>query len=259
MHINSALVSAQNRHRFYAFNWNVDMPKDQKVILDDILDTTSEESPYILAHLPAVGVGCRNRREKDGKLYRRFETSCCPKANALTTVQTDSMVAIPVTEDAHFLSGFYNVSDGQIKIKGRTYRISLPDENYIIRHFTAEEREKLQTLPSGYTRAASNTQRVKQLGNGWTVEVIIHLLNGILKDVDKDEEIVVLSMYDGIATGRCCLDKMGFTNVKYYAYEIDKYAISVALSNYPDIIECGDAFMLRDDSWGLNWQWRFKK
>lgn len=87
------------------------------------------------------------------------------------------------------------------------------------------------------------------LGNGFTAEVIIHILNGVLKDVPRDEEIVVLSMYDGIATGRYCLDKMGFTNVKYYAYEIDKYPIAVAMDNYPDIIQCGDAFAVRENDW----------
>lgn len=67
----------------------------------------------------------------------------------------------------------------------------------------------------------------------------------------RDEEIVVLSMYDGIGTGRYCLDKMGFTNVTYYAYEIDKPAMTVALSNYPNIIQLGDAFDLRRDDWEL--------
>lgn len=95
MHINSALVSAQNRQRFYAFNWNVDQPADRGIMLKDILETTTSEKGYEL-RAPAVGVGCRNRREDDGKLYRRFETSGIPKANALTTVQTDSMVAEPI-------------------------------------------------------------------------------------------------------------------------------------------------------------------
>ena len=54
-----------------------------------------------------------------------------------------------------------------------------------------------------------------------------------------------------IGTGRYCLDKMGFTNVTYYAYEIDKPAMTVALSNYPDIIQLGDAFDLRRDDWEL--------
>jgi DNA (cytosine-5)-methyltransferase 3A len=107
-------------------------------------------------------------------------------------------------------------------------------------------------MPDDYCRAVSNSQAYKGLGNGWTAEVIIHILNGALKDVPRDEEIVVLSMYDGIGTGRYCLDKMGFTNVKYYAYEIDKYAKQIAMSNYPDIIQCGDAFAVRDDDWEKN-------
>jgi DNA (cytosine-5)-methyltransferase 3A len=42
---------------------------------------------------------------------------------------------------------------------------------------------------------------------------------------------------------------MGFTNVKYFAYEIDKYPMAVANDNYPDIIQCGDAFAVREASW----------
>lgn len=39
MYINSALVSAQNRQRFYAFNWTVDQPEDRGIYLKDILET----------------------------------------------------------------------------------------------------------------------------------------------------------------------------------------------------------------------------
>lgn len=138
-----------------------------------------------------------------------------------------------------------------ITIKDKTYPIKLKDGYYIIRKLTPVECERLQTLPDGYTAAVSNTQRYKGLGNGWTAEVIIHILQGALKDVPKDEKIVVLSMYDGIGTGRYCLDKMGFTNVEYHAYEIDKYAIKVAMSNYPDIIQHGDAFQVRNQDWKI--------
>jgi DNA (cytosine-5)-methyltransferase 3A len=113
--------------------------------------------------------------------------------------------------------------------------------------------ERLQTLPDNYTQGVSDRQRFKALGNCWTAETIIHILNGVLKDVSRDEEIVVLSMYDGIGTGRYCLDKMGFTNVRYYAYEIDKYAKQIAMSNYPDIIQCGDAFDLRHPDWTIGY------
>jgi DNA (cytosine-5)-methyltransferase 3A len=147
----------------------------------------------------------------------------------------------------------YEVINGIITIKDKQYPIKLPDGFYIIRKLTPVECERLQTLPDNYTAAVSNAQRYKGLGNGWTAEVIIHILNGVLKDVPRDEEIIVLSMYDGIGTGRYCLDKMGFTNVKYYAYEIDKYAKQIATSNYPDIIQCGDAFDIRHPDWTIGY------
>lgn len=143
----------------------------------------------------------------------------------------------------------YKVVNGLITIKDKEYPIKLKDGYYIIRKLTVRECARLQTMPDDYCKAVSDSQAYKALGNGWTAEVIIHLLNHALKDVPRDEEIVVLSMYDGIATGRYCLDKMGFTNVKYHAYEIDKYPIMVAMDNYPDIIQHGDAFAVREDDW----------
>jgi site-specific DNA-cytosine methylase len=143
----------------------------------------------------------------------------------------------------------YEVKNGLITIKGKEYPIKLIDGYYIIRKLTVRECARLQTMPDNYCKAVSDSQAYKALGNGWTAEVIIHLLNHALKDVPRDEEIVVLSMYDGIATGRYCLDKMGFTNVTYHAYEIDKYPIMVAMDNYPDIIQHGDAFAVREDDW----------
>lgn len=81
--------------------------------------------------------------------------------------------------------------------------------------------------------------------------MIIHILNGALGNIPRDEKIVVLSMYDGIGTGRYCLDKMGFKNVEYHAFEIDKYAIQIAQSNYPDIIYHRDAYQVRNDDFEL--------
>jgi DNA (cytosine-5)-methyltransferase 3A len=104
-------------------------------------------------------------------------------------------------------------------------------------------------MPDDYSRAVSDSQAYKGLGNGWTAEVIIHILRHM--NIPKDEEIVVLSMYDGIGTGSYCFENLGYKNIKYYAYEIDKYAMQVAMSNYPDIIQCGDAFQVRADNWEL--------
>ena len=104
-------------------------------------------------------------------------------------------------------------------------------------------------MPDGYTEGITETQRYKCLGNGWTAEVIKFILSHM--NIPKDEPLVVLSMFDGIATGRYVLESLGFTNVTYYAYEIDQPAITVAMKNYPDIIQMGDAFDLRSDDWEL--------
>jgi len=173
-----------------------------------------------------------------------------PNGELSTSQDKTELYAVPSIKDKNV----YEVKDGFITIKGKQYPIKLPDGYYIIRKLTVTECERLQTLPDGYTQkepTVSASQAYKGIGNGWTAEVIIHILSNALKNIPKDEEIIVLSMYDGIGTGRYCLDKMGFTNVKYFAYEIDKYAKKIALSNYPDIIQMGDAFQLRNLDWAL--------
>jgi site-specific DNA-cytosine methylase len=47
------------------------------------------------------------------------------------------------------------------------------------RRLTPLECERLQTIPDNYTDCVSNSQRYKMLGNGWTVDVIAHILNHI--------------------------------------------------------------------------------
>lgn len=54
-----------------------------------------------------------------------------------------------------------------------------------IRKFHPVECERLQTIPDNYTEGVSNTQRYKMIGNGWTVDVIVHILSYISKN-DKD-------------------------------------------------------------------------
>lgn len=52
--------------------------------------------------------------------------------------------------------------------------------------------------------------------------------------------MIVLSLFDGISCGRVALERAGIKVDKYYASEIDKYAIQVAMKNYPDTIQLGD-------------------
>jgi len=53
-------------------------------------------------------------------------------------------------------------------------------QNGKCRKLTPLEYERLQTIPENYTCGVSNTQRYKMLGNGWTVDVIAHIFNGLL-------------------------------------------------------------------------------
>lgn len=141
----------------------------------------------------------------------------------------------------------YQVRDGQITIHGRQYPIKLVDGFYIIRKLTVLECMRLQTVPEDYIFPVSNSQAYKMLGNGWTVDVIAHILSycpGILT-----EPLEVLSMYDGMSCGHLALDKLGANIHRYYATEIDKYAIKTTQTNFPDTIQLGDAFGVREDNW----------
>lgn len=65
------------------------------------------------------------------------------------------------------------------------------------------------------------------------------------------EPVEVLSMYDGMSCGHIALDKLGVNVQRYYATEIDLYAIKTTLHNYPGTIQLGDAFAVRDAEWHL--------
>ncbi len=310
--INSALVSAQNRQRFYVHNCgDVEQPEDRGILLKDILESgesLSSNKKLTASYNGACAWNTLERCQREmvaepvifntphGYNNGGIKYDKAPTLTALGSYQHNNHIIEPIrvgalprpngelsTSQAMWIYSvdgkgvtlsagggglggktglyaiptdkpIYEVKDGFITIKGKQYPIKLPDGYYIIRKLTVTECERLQTLPDGYTQkdpTVSASQAYKGIGNGWTAEVIIHILSNALKNIPKDEEIIVLSMYDGIGTGRYCLDKMGFTNVKYFAYEIDKYAKKIALSNYPDIIQMGDAFQLRNLNWAL--------
>ena len=143
----------------------------------------------------------------------------------------------------------YEVRDRKITIKGKQYPVKLMDGYYIIRKLTVRECMRLQTVPEDYVFPVSDTQAYKMLGNGWTVDVIAHILGhapGI-----TTEPVEVLSMYDGMSCGHIALNKIGASITKYYATEIDKYAIQTTQHNFPDTIHLGDAFQVRDDGWKI--------
>lgn len=143
----------------------------------------------------------------------------------------------------------YEVRGGYITIKGKTYPIKLADGFYIIRKLTVTECKRLQTVPDTYAFPVSDTQAYKMLGNGWTVDVIAHIMSHFTGLTE--EPVEVLSMYDGMSCGHIALDKLGAEIAAYYATEIDKYAVQTTQHNFPDTVQLGDAFQVRELGWNI--------
>ena len=189
-----------------------------------------------------AGMAWRGRGESSS-----YEMRDDQKANSVKAAGHQSRLVIEAADGKTY--PVYEVQDGQITIKGKQYPIKLADGFYIIRKLTVTECKRLQTVPEEYIFPVSDTQAYKMLGNGWTVDVIAHILHytpGI-----TEEPLEVLSMYDGMSCGHLALDKLGAHIAHYYATEIDKYAVQTTQHNFPDTIQLGDAFQVRDDGWSL--------
>ena len=141
----------------------------------------------------------------------------------------------------------YEVRDGKISIGNTWYPIKLRAGFYIIRKLPVRECMRLQTVPEEYVFPVSDSQAYKMLGNGWTVDVIAHIMSHF--EGLTTEPVEVLSMYDGMSCGHIALDKLGAEITAYYATEIDKYAIQTTQRNFPETIQFGDAFQVRNDDW----------
>ena len=112
--------------------------------------------------------------------FQYFEVNENPqKTNCLTTVQKDNMIAVPVEPKSGRSIPVYEVRNGLITIKGKQYPIKLQDGYYIIRKLTVRECMRLQTVPEWYEFQVSDSQSYKMLGNGWTVDVIAHILKAL--------------------------------------------------------------------------------
>ena len=64
-------------------------------------------------------------------------------------------------------------------------------------------------------------------------------------------KINVLSLFDGLSCGRVALQRAGIPVNKYYASEIDKYAIMITQKNFPDTVQLGDVTKWED--WDIDW------
>lgn len=195
--INSALVSAQNRQRYYWCNWRVDQPEDSGIVFADIIesDLVDRSKPHCLDANYYKGGNLKSYFEK-GRRQLVFikQTPRGKNKGGLKAVdgKTPTLSSNSWEHNNHLISGAEIITRGfeQIKVKGKSYALAassatgskaLVSDGLTYRKLTPIECERLQTVPDNYTNYVSNTQRYKMLGNGWTVDVIAHIFSEGLK------------------------------------------------------------------------------
>lgn len=155
VHINAALVSAQNRRRIYwtnirvreegMFGWrytDIPQPEDRHIFLKDILESEVDEKYYL----------------KDNVLLELSHNRHLQKN--LTDVNEKAQTFLATSGKGAWANG-----------------MTLVEAGYRIRRITPTEAARLQTIPECYHWTCSETQQYKLLGNGWCVEVIKHILS----------------------------------------------------------------------------------
>ena len=191
IHINSALVSAQNRKRIYWTNIGmkssglfgdlesiINQPKDKGILLKDILESNVDEK-YFLSE-KAI-----DRIERHSNDSLNNEKSNCILAGYFKCGGRDQQYVVHnmMPRSGNLLKG----GTGHLtRNDGKTYCLDTGNTNAVeyktrIRRLTPLECEKLQTVPDNFTNYVSDSQRYKMLGNGWTVDVIAHIFSYINK------------------------------------------------------------------------------
>lgn len=144
--INASLLSAQNRQRYYWCNWGVQNPKDKGVVISDIEERSQNLEKYAVNKTPSREVMWGNG--VNGK---------CPNLS-----KREKSWALTTKQDRWNNAGLFEYGD-------------------FCRYLTPRECFRLQTTPEHYIDkilncGVSNTQLYKIAGNGWTDEVIAHIL-----------------------------------------------------------------------------------
>ena len=173
ININSKLVSAQNRPRLYWTNINFEPIQDKNINLVDILENI--EFDYVEYEGLRV---CKSISDNSRKLISNINGEIrirqAVKKGYIVAKNGDGVnLSFPLSESrrGRVIKGKSNCIDTQCNI--------CVCHNGNIRRLTVKEMEKLQTLPIGYTDGVAERQRIKAIGNGWTVDVVAHILKGL--------------------------------------------------------------------------------
>lgn len=175
--------ATSNGRNHFAFAHHQDATRDKAVCLTA---NVSKGVPYNVCCEP-VRIGTIENSLKnpdhDSKQYRVYSpdgksTTLCGQGGGVGA--KTGLYAVPVHKE-HYIGPIYTVFNGYILIDGDWYPINLPNGYYIIRKLSVNECKRLQTVPDWYDMSViSDSQAYKCLGNGWTVEVIMHILQSAI-------------------------------------------------------------------------------
>lgn len=175
--MNSALVSAQNRERFYWANWELTQPEDKGILLKDIIESGEvdrSKSYCIDANYYKGGSSEYLKRTYHGKGKRQA-----------VKYQSARRLLVRVGTATDIKGHDYNTrvysaegkSPALATHSGGNLEPKVAVDDFCYRKLSVLECERLQTVPEGYTEGVSNTQRYKMLGNGFTIDMIAHFLH----------------------------------------------------------------------------------
>ncbi len=142
--INSKLVSCQNRPRIYWTNFPITVPEDMNISFQDIIERDTN-------------VGKLNKSKYYLKMWADGKGNNSIKGGCLNVTHADKIMCITTEQRRCPNAGLVECED-------------------FCRILTQRELELAQTLPVGYTNGFSYNQAQKLIGNGWTINVIVHLL-----------------------------------------------------------------------------------
>ena len=175
ININSKLVSAQNRPRLYWTNISFEPIQDKNINLIDILDKTIEFNYIYHEKLKIDKSISENSINLISNIDNEIRIKQATKKGYIVANSGDGVnLSFPSSKSRR---------GRVVNKKSSTLDTSCDICVYyddVIRRFTIEELEKLQTLPVGYTEGVSDKARIKAIGNGWTIDVISHILRGVL-------------------------------------------------------------------------------
>ena len=264
--INSALVSAQNRQRYYWCNWKVTQPEDRGIMLADILesDYADRDKSHCLDANYFKGGNLKSYFEKNRRqlvFINQKGRGNNPGGLRALDGKAPALTSNSYEHNNHVVSGIELHTRGiqEMKATGKSYALTAgaikggkalvgTKENY--RKLTPRECGRLQTIPEPILEnilnsGVSNTQLYKMFGNGWTIEVIAHIFKQMPIKQTTPEKITVEPL-------KMSNDLWSTPPEVFNALDMEfKFDFDVCAEN--QTAQCLDYWTIEDDALSKNW------